>query len=122
MGRTVIQRQGLYYRFDCRCNPKKAQVYRLMINQGGRQMSLGIPAPSSDGYWLVSKKPIKEFTSETPEFRLAPKLQTVNFIPIYPDEPFSYLDRLHNAYMEIRNGVTGVVISASGQPGSDPSP
>lgn len=122
VGRVVIQRQGLYYRFDCRCNLKKNHMYRLMMDQGGKLINLGIPIPSADGYWLVTKKPVKEFGGEEPNFRLAPKLQGNQFIPVYPDEPFSYLDRLQNAYMEHRDGVLGVVISAPGLPDNDRSP
>jgi hypothetical protein len=32
------------------------------------------------------------------------------FIPIYPEEPFAYISRLQNAFLEIRNGQAGVVI------------
>lgn len=122
MGRVVIQRQGLYYRFDCRCNLKKNPMYRLMMDQGGKLINLGIPIPSTDGYWLVTKRPVKEFGTEKPEFRLAPKLQGGRYIPVYPDEPFAYLHRLQNAYIEYRDGVLGVVISAPDPPGNDPSP
>lgn len=122
VGRVVIQQQGLYYRFDCRCRLKKNPMYRLMMDQGGKLINLGIPSPSTDGYWLVTKRPVKEFGREEPKFRLMPKLQDKRFVPVCPDEPFSYLNRLQNAYLERRDGLLGVVISAPDQPGNDPSP
>ena len=46
------------------------------------------------------------------QFRALPKHQKSEskFIPVYPDEPFAYITRLQNAFLEIRNGQAGVVI------------
>ena len=35
------------------------------------------------------------------------------FVPIFPEEPFAYLERLEDAYLEKRNGYLGVVIQES---------
>ena len=32
------------------------------------------------------------------------------YVPVYPEEPFSYMSRLKDAYLERRNGQLGIVI------------
>ena len=33
------------------------------------------------------------------------------FVPVYPDEPFAYMSKLKDAYLEVREGQPGVVIT-----------
>lgn len=122
VGRVVVQRQGLYYRFDCRCAKNTGEIYRIMLDMDGKIFNLGVPIPSSDGLWLVTKRPIKDFGNAEPKFYLMLRLPEGPFVPVFPDEPFAYLDRLKNAYMQVRDGMVGVVISAQGQPGNGPNP
>lgn len=111
VGRVVVERQGLYYRFDCRCRLKDGELYRLTVEQDGVMQNLGVLLPSGDAYWLTTKQAVKKFGRGTPLFRIQPKTKgRGGFIPVYPEEPFLYLDRLKNAYLELRDGITGVVI------------
>ena len=112
IGKVQVIREGLYYRFLCRCRLKGEMVARVVVNCGDRQDSLGILVPMGDGFGLETRIPAKRLGFGKPEFTVTPnrgKLQGA-FVPIKPEEPFSYIARLKNAYLARVNGEIGAVI------------
>lgn len=107
-----IQKQGLYYRFLCRCRLSGDMLYRLLVSCGGKQEDLGILVPVNDGFGLDRKIPAKRLGEGTPEFRIMRNREEVegNFIPIFPEEPFAYLTRLKESYLVRRNGQAGILV------------
>lgn len=112
VGKVQVQKQGLYYRFICRCQISGDVVCRLAVRCGGKQESLGIVVPVGDGFGLDTKIPAKRLGEGEPEFLLVPRheLAMGTFVPICPEEPFAYIARLKDAYFERRYGQAGVVI------------
>ena len=112
-GKVKIERMGLYYSIHCRCQLSGAVVCRLVAQCGDEQIRLGIPVPSSDGFSLDTKIPIKKLGQGTPSFFLIPKAAALegHFVPIYPDEPFAYIERLKSAFLERRGGRVGAVLN-----------
>ena len=118
VGKVQLTRQGLYYRFICRCSLSGDVVCRLKVVCGGREENLGVVVPMDGGFGLDTKLPVKRIGEGNMEFYLAPKgvavtecvQQTGQFIPIYPDEPFAYIARLKKSFFAIQNGQAGVVI------------
>lgn len=112
VGKVQVLREGLYYRFICRCILTGDVVFKLMVRCGGKEESLGILAPAGDGFGLETRLASKRLADGEPEFWVAPNRVAMpgKFIPVYPEEPFAYLSRLKDAYLARRNGQLGVVI------------
>ena len=111
VGEAVVERLGLYYRFSCRCRLNGATMQRVMVACGKRKVDLGICVPM-DGLFCVDKKvPCKQLGEGKPEFFLTPRPQSGGkFVPVYPEEPFAYMSKLKDAFLEIRNGQMGIVL------------
>ena len=41
------------------------------------------------------------------------KQQDAIFVPVYPDEPFGYLSRLQNSFLQYRQGCIGILIAGN---------
>ena len=112
VGKVQVLRQGLYYRFICRCKLSGDVVCRLAVRCGEKQENLGVVVPIGDGFGLDKKVPVKHLGEGQMEFFLAPRHDQVmgKFIPIRPEEPFAYIARLKDAFLARQNGQAGVVI------------
>ena len=113
IGTVKVTRQGLYYRFACRCRLSGDVMCRLTVTCGGTAHNLGILAPEGGEFGLRTGLPVKQLGEGVPQFRVLPNHKPVqgHFVPISPEEPFAYLSRLQDAFLEIRDGVPGLVIS-----------
>ena len=81
-------------------------------------MSLGVLVPEGGGLSLDKKVPVKQFPTGHPVFRVRPlheKEETnkpkEKLVPLSPDEPFAYLDKLKDAHLAEQNGVRGLWIA-----------
>ena len=112
VGTAVVTREGLYYRFSCRCRYGGEPMRRIFVNFGDHQMDLGVCVPVDGQFGLEKRVPCKNLESGTPEFRLMPKYRRTDrlFVPVYPEEPFAYMAKLKDAFLEIREGQVGVLI------------
>ena len=112
VGKVQVQKQGLYYRFTCRCRISGDVVCRLVARCGEKQENLGIVVPMDGGFGLDTKIPVKRLGEGSVEFSLVPRHEIAmgTFVPICPEEPFAYIRRLKNAYFEKRYGQAGVVL------------
>ncbi len=112
VGKVEVRKQGLYYRFFCRCQISGDVVCRLVVSCGGKQENLGVVVPLEEGFGLEKTVPCKRLGEGEPEFQLVPRRERSmgTFVPISPEEPFAYISRLKDAYFEKRYGQPGVVI------------
>lgn len=113
VGKARIQREGLYGRIFCRCDLPGETMYRLSAQWGETQIDLGTLVPMGSGFGLETRIPVKRLGEGNPVFRLRAKHDrgtSGKFVPIYPEEPFAYIDRLKDAFLETRDGVRGIVI------------
>lgn len=112
VGKVSVQRQGLYYRFSCRCHLTGSVVYRLRIMMGDVCENLGVLIPADGGFGLDTKIPVKRLKAGKPEFLLIPKHNRSEgtYIPVYPEEPFAYISRLKEAYLVRKNGQAGIML------------
>ena len=111
-GKVQVLQQGLYYRFICRCQLTGDIVCRLTVTCGEKQESLGVVVPMDGGFGLDTKLPVKRLGQGNMTFMLSPKheVTTVHFVPIYPEEPFSYIERLKDAFLVRKNGQAGILL------------
>lgn len=107
IGQVNISRQGLYYVFHCRCRLPENQNVRLLARCGEKEEDLGVLVPMDGGFGLDTRRPVKRLGEGTVTFALAGKPRPPRFAPICPEEPFAYLQRLKDAYLEIRDGQPG---------------
>lgn len=111
-GKVQVRKQGLYYLFICRCQISGDVICRLKAVFPTGEQSLGILVPIDDGFGLQTKIPVKHFTGHPLRFSVAVKEEESEgiFAPIYPDEPFMYIERLKDSYLARKNNQLGAVI------------
>lgn len=109
-GKVQVQRQGLYYRFICRCQISGDVVCRLHVSCGDKRESLGVVVPMDGGFGLDTKLPVKRLGEGSMEFTLIPKHEVSEgtFVPIYPEEPFAYIERLKEGFLVKKGEQVGV--------------
>ena len=112
MGKVQVTRQGLYYRFVCRCKCDGDMVCRLYVSCGGKQENLGVVVPMGDGFGLDTRQPVKRFREGEPSFSLIPKHEPSSgqFVPIIPEEPFAYIERLKTSFLVKKYGQIGILV------------
>ena len=112
VGKVSLKQQGLYCRIVCRCRIPKDQICRLyVLTESGRE-NLGVLVPEGDGFILDRKIPVKRLVGAKLQFVLSSGLGNLDgeFIPIKPEEPFLYIERLQDAFLELQQGALGVRI------------
>ena len=110
LGKVTMERQGLYWCISCRCRLEKRELCRLVIRCGHREIPLGILVPQDDAFVLRTRIPVKQIGEGEISFLLIPvhTHKECVFVPIIPEEPFSYLARLKDSFLVIRNGQPGI--------------
>ena len=109
-GKVQVRRQGLYYRFACRCRLTGEVVCRLRVTCGGRRENLGVVVPVDGGFGLETSLPVKSLGEGEPEFSLVPKHELPGgaMSAIYPEEPFSYIARFRRDFLDRQCRRTGM--------------
>ena len=115
VGQAYVERQGLYYHFRCRCQVQSGIICKVTVSCSGEHMNLGTLMPSGKGYVLTKNIPVSQFRSGIPAFWILPKRPQTQevYVDIYPEEPFRYISKLENAYLDRRRGRTGIRIQAN---------
>ena len=106
MGKVQLIRQGLYYRVICRCRCSDDQVRRLYAVWNDSRENLGVLVPEEDGFLLDRRIPAKHLGSDGLKFILSSggHCREGMLVPVSPEEPFAYIDRLKHAFLETENG------------------
>lgn len=112
VGKVNVDRIGLYYHFDCRCDFTGEVMYRIEVSCGEKAEILGIPVPENGKFILRTKLPVKKLGDGKLAFRALPKHGAMagKFVPLAPEEPFRYLKRLQEAVLQVRDGKVGVIL------------
>jgi len=87
-------------------------MYRLSVSCNGHHENLGVLVPVGDMFGLDTKLAVKRLGEGAFQFLVLPKhpQSQRQFVPIHPEEPFRYITRLQNAFLEVRDGQIGVVV------------
>ena len=115
VGKVRILHQGLYYHLTCHCQIPSDQIYLLYAVSNSTRENLGVLVPEGDGFLLDKKIPAKRLGGETLRFEVSSGHSTRSgeFIPICPEEPFLYIDRLKTAFLQTEHGKVGIRIEKS---------
>lgn len=111
VGKVQVTREGLYYHVICRCRLSGEGMYRLEAASGEKRVNLGILVPEDNGFGIKTRFPVSRIGEGELTFCLRPKHEQLggrHFVPIIPEEPFSYLERLKDAFLETQNGKKGI--------------
>lgn len=106
VGKAFVERKGLYYEFFCRCHISSEVICRVSLSCGSSHENLGILMPCAEEYTLKKKIPVKQLGVGEPRFWITPKQTQMNevLVDVYPEEPFRYLSKLQNAYLQKQRG------------------
>ena len=109
-GKVQLLRQGLYYRVICRCKIPTDNVCRLYAVMGDKRENIGVLIPDGEGLLLDRKIPAKRFSDTVVQFAVSSGAGSKEgkFVPICPEEPFLYIDRLKNAFLASEHGKIGI--------------
>lgn len=110
VGQAEVIKEGLYYRFSCKCTPPDDGIYRIMVSDGNNTKDLGICVPAGEWFCLVTRVPIKYLSGEKLEFTLVSKDRQELAVPVAMDEPFADLDKLESAYFQEKDGKAKIII------------
>ena len=112
VGKMAVSVQGLYYRFTGRCTLSREEIFRVEVTCGDRRESLGVLVPSGEEFVVDTRLPVKQLGEGELRFTVAPKRQEITgqFVPILDEEPFAYITRLKESFLEVRNGQPGIRI------------
>lgn len=111
VGKAQVDKQGLYYHVTCRCDLSGEVMHRLEVSCAEKRFNLGILVPMEQGFGLDTRFPVSRVGEGELRFRLLPRHDALGgrrFVPIKPEEPFRYLERLKDAFLEIQEGKKGV--------------
>lgn len=110
-GKVQVRKQGLYYLFVCRCQLSGDVICCLKAVFPGEERKLGILVPMDGGFGLQRKVPVKHFDGKPLRFIVSVKGEESAglFAPIYPDEPFMYIEKLKDGYLARKNKQIGAV-------------
>ena len=122
VGQAEVIKEGLYYRFSCKCMPPDEGVHRIMVSDGNKTKDLGICVPTGEWFCLVCRVPVKYLSGGALNFTLVPKDRKISTVPVVTNEPFSEIDALDTAYLQEFDGKTEIVIDPVPVPqDSDPN-
>lgn len=120
-GEATVEKEGLYFRIRCRCELDREIMYKLLVTWDGGEENLGILAPVDGRFGLEKKVPAKRIPIEEITFHVVPRHQRLEkrFAPVYPEEPFSYLDKLKKATFATQDGQAGVQLPEENIPAAE---
>ena len=122
VGQAEVIKEGLYYRFSCKCRLPDEGIYRITVTDGNNTKNLGICVPAGDLFCLTTRIPKKHFSGENLKFSLVPKDSQQTIIPVETNKPFADLDKLASAHLQESDGKTEIIIDPVPVPqGSDQS-
>lgn len=112
VGKVLAEQKGLYLYFSCRCRLSGEVMYGLTVRRGEKEENLGVLIPDGKDFALKAKLPAKRLGEGAFSFQLVPRHKelTGRFVPLSPQKPFAYLTELENAFLEVRDGVQGIVL------------
>ncbi len=110
-GSVKVEKQGLYYKFICKCSLSGDVICRLVVTGRDKQENLGVLIPMGDWFGLETRIPIKRIGDGPYHFSLLTKQETAtHYIPLSPEEPFKYIARLKESFLLAQNGRMGIIL------------
>jgi len=115
VGKVEVTREGLYYRFRCKCQLPDAEIYTIVASNEKCQWNLGVCVPGANGACLDTRVAVKHIGETMGTFLAVSKEKSkqMMFIPVQPESPFAYISALQEAKFGIQGNKPGVWIRKS---------
>lgn len=112
VGTVRMTRSGLYYQIECLCEIPGQPMLRLLLVSDSGTLDLGTCVPMDKLFGVRTKLPVKKLGRSGLRFYLAErgKQEDAQFVPVFADRPFAYLDKLESCVYKSGAEVCGVVI------------
>ncbi len=116
VGTATLTQEGLYWKICCQCELSGEVPYQV-IAMGDEEINLGLLVREKNDLCLTKRIPMKRFGNVQPSFVARPRTPKTqrNFHPIVPEEPFSYIEKLKDAFLEEKNGQLGITLAGEDQ-------
>ena len=111
VGTAEVTRKGLYYCIRLKCALSGDVMHKAEVRCNGAREDLGILVPEEGGFVLTTRIPIKRIGAGDMTFRVIPRHKPFrgHFVKLSPEEPFTYLKRLKDAFLVNQNGEIGIL-------------
>lgn len=121
VGEAEMVKEGLYYKIKCTCMLPESGIHRIVVNDGETLRDLGVCVPVGDKFVVNVRIPTKYIKGKNLKFYLVSDKN--KGIVVATGMPFSQLDNLESARLQIANGQTEIIIDSVPDPqDSDPNP
>ena len=116
VGEAQVSQQGLYYQIKVRCLLDGEIMHKLLLRCNGKEENLGVLVPVDGMFGIDTRIQIKKIGAGEMRFVVLPRHRELQgkFVPLSPEEPFRYITRLKDSYLERRSGVMGIIIKEPG--------
>lgn len=110
VGNAELHKEGMFYRFLCRCRLPNKGLYRVIVTDGENKYDLGICVPEGNGYSCVARVPCNQLKGNNLSFALMGS-EEKRGITIASGKPFAHLDKLNAARLHFANGLPEIMIN-----------
>ena len=110
VGQAIVERQGLYYKVECRCTLPAGTRYHAVVQGENGQEDMGLLIPAGGSFRSSKSVAVKKLGEGKLIFRLEPTAADGLFVPLQDNLPMECLDKLRSAVLAERNGVRGLLI------------
>lgn len=110
VGQAIVERQGLYYKVECRCDLPAGKRYHAVALGKSGQEDLGLLIPAGNSFRSCKSVAVKKLGEGALSFRLEPVAADGMFIPLREDTPIECIDKLRSAVLSERDGMRGIRI------------
>lgn len=113
VGEVTVEKEGLYYTFQCCVSLKQGGMYRLILETEKGETDLGILMPCEAGYAVRRKLSVKQVCGSSFHFRITERNSVLaeSCIPVSEDQPFPFVDKLQNARLQHFENEIKIVIA-----------
>ena len=108
VGNANVEKNGLYYQFQCRCKLDDDAIYRIKVSDGIHDRMLGVCIPDGMDFILKKKVPLKLFSGNSFIFTVYKSEKCL--IPVKSGVVFPHIDKLEAARLQIVNGQAYILI------------
>lgn len=108
VGCVQVEKEGLYYKFNCNCELRDDEIYRIYVKSGNSRIKLGVCVPDGNSLTLSTKIPIKYLQGDDFQFFLETNCEKA--YSIFSGQPFMFLDQLQTAHLQIADGQLKIMI------------
>ena len=98
VGTVQISREGLYYRFECRCKFQEEGIYRLYALSAEKKAYLGVCVPIGDVFGITTRIPVNKLGTGNVCVAVETKPNEKVF-PVDQEKPFPGIEELDRAVL-----------------------